>query len=152
MATHTATTLLADNNYTTTDLPAAAVERWVDNAVDYINQQADTAQGHMTGAEGSKTITVTDKYNAALVPLISCLLREAKKTALSNSSSTGTGTGASSSVGIGGLSASESSSVSSSISAAATINASANTIYLQMFRDAIEKLKVAEYDWSRAFI
>ena len=70
-----------------------------------------------------------------------CMLREAKKTALTNSSATGNNSGTSSSISVGPLSLSESSSISTSISAAVSINSPSNTIYREMLNNALERLR-----------
>lgn len=146
--------IIEQNGYVvTTDFTATNVEYWIDDSIDYINLLAETSIPHMTGSAGSKTLTVSLKANAALKPLLACVLRENKKTALTNSNSTGSSSGTASSIGVGPISVSESSSVSSSISAAAAINSINNTIYREMFMTAIEQLKKnQDLNWNRAII
>ena len=72
MATITAQILLDQNNWATTDIHATSataltrVEYLIDDAIDYINSQAGTSISNMSGAAGSKTLTVT----AAQAPII----------------------------------------------------------------------------------
>jgi hypothetical protein len=151
----TATQIIEQNGYVVdTDFTVANVEYLINDSVDYVNLIAGTTIPHMTGEAEAKTITVSERANAALKPLLACTLRENKKTQLSNASSTTNATGDSNSVSAAGLSASESSSISTAISAANSINNAANTIYRDMFRDAIEALKSeakdVEYNYRRA--
>ena len=141
MTTLTATEILAENGYTTDDFTAAVTEGIINNAKDYINLMADQSITDMTGTEGSKTLTLTSNQSVCLRILLACMLREAKKTALTNSSATGNSSGTSSSVGVGPISLSESSSISTSISAAASINSPSNTIYREMLNNALERLR-----------
>jgi hypothetical protein len=142
----------------TGDFTVANVENWIDNAVDFVNAKVRQIRpsfskiAHMTGIAGSKTISVTDESNAALQPLLSCILRENKKTALSNSSSTGGSSSTGKAVSVNGISMSQNSSVSSAISAASSLNNAGNTIFVKMFEDAILALQTEEMDWNRAII
>lgn len=140
MTTITATEILAENGYTTSDFTAATVELIITNAKRYINFMANQSIADMTGTEGSKTLTLTENQDICVRILTTCMLREAKKTSLTNSSSTGTSSGTASSIGVGPVSVSESSSVSSSISAAAAINSPSNTIYREMLNQALSRL------------
>lgn len=153
-ATFTATQIIQQNGYVvTTDFTPTNVEYWIDDSVDYVNLLAETSIPHMTGTAGSKSISVSDKVNAALKPLLACVLRENKKTTLTNSSSTSNSSGSTNSFGLGALNGSEPSSISSSIGAASSINNPNNTIFRQMFLDAIERLRAEEeYDWNKALI
>lgn len=120
MVTYTALIALAENGYSITDISAANCEYIIDRATDYVNLLADTSIADMAGVAGVKTVTLTDDQNAVVGVLVSCMLREMKRTSLSNSTSTGTST--SGSLGVGNISMSESSSVSSAISAASALN------------------------------
>ena len=139
----TATTILAQNGMTTTDFTAATVEYMIDDCIDIVNLLASQTIAAMTGSAGTKTATFTRLQSPVVKTLISLVLRENKKTALTNSSSTGDSSGTSSSIAVGPISLSESSSVSSSISAAAAINNPSNSVYVDMFYKQCEALKVA---------
>ncbi len=143
MPTLTATTELADNGYTTTDVTAAATERIINKASAYVNLRAKSAIPEMSGAEGSKTLTVTREQYAPLSMLITCMLREAKKSQLSNSSSTGSSTSTSKSIGVGQINVSDASSMSSAISAAASLN-NADDFTRAQFEEAIRDLRSFE--------
>jgi hypothetical protein len=136
----TATTVLSQNGYTTTDLAAADVERIIDDAINQVNLDAAQSMSNMTGAEGSKTVTVTAPQSVPVKILISLMLREVKKTSLTNSDSTSSSTSTSKSIGVGQINVSDASSVSSSISAAASINTVANTILRENYLRAISRL------------
>jgi hypothetical protein len=139
--TFTATTILAQNGMTTTDFAAVTVEYMMDDAVDTVNLLFSQNIAALTGTAGTKTATTTRGQSAVVKMLMTLILRENKKTALSSATSTSsTGSGSSSSVGIGNLSMSESSSVSSAISAASAINNPANSVYVDLFMQAGNKL------------
>jgi hypothetical protein len=141
LPTLTAEIAIEKNGYVVdTDFSEINVEYQIDDLLDYINLLAETSIASMSGTAGSKSVTLSRDENAAVSIGIACMLREAKKTTLSNSSSTSNSTGASSSIGVGNISASESSSVSASISAASSLN-SADDLTRQLFEKAIARLK-----------
>jgi hypothetical protein len=123
-----------------TDFTEINVEYWIDICIDYVNAEAGISIAHMTGVAGSKEASVTSAQNAALQPLLSCVLRENKKTQFSSASNTSSTEATSKSVTVGGISQSEGSSVSTAISASSAINNTANTIYREMYMRAIKKL------------
>ena len=139
MTTLTATIVLAKNNYTTTDISAANTEYIIDDAIDFVNFDCGQTMSNMSGVAGSKTVTVTYAQNAVLSTLLTCMLRDAKKTGLSNSDSTSASSGTSKSVGVGNINVSESSSVSSAISAASSLN-SADDFTRSMYVTARQRL------------
>jgi hypothetical protein len=143
MPSVTALIALAENGYTITDITAINVEYIIDNAIDYVNLLAETSIAALSGTAGTKTVTVTREQNAPLRILITCMLREAKKTSLSNSSSTNNSSGTTSSIGVGVLSVSESSSVSAAISAASSFGGT-NDLTRVLFDKAIERLRRVE--------
>jgi len=81
MATITAQTLLDRNNWATTDIHATAVtaltrvEYLIDDAIDYINGESGTSMSNMTGAAGSKTVTVTSAQAPIVRALAALLVR-----------------------------------------------------------------------------
>ena len=146
MVTVNATIVLAQNGYTTSDFSAVNIEYMMDDAINTLNLLFSQSIAALSGGAGVGSTTLTRSQSAVFAMLMSLVLRENKKTALSNSSSTSNSTGASSSVGIGGLSASESSSVSSAISAASAINNPANSVYVDLLMKAGRKLELATVD------
>lgn len=146
MPTLTATIVLAKNGFTTTDFSAINTEYMIDDAIDWVNNQTDRGIANMSGSAGTKTVTLSSEENAAVSPLISVVLRENKKTSLSNSSVTSGGSSTSNSIGVGSVSLSESNSVSNAISATSAINNPANTFYLEMVKAACERLKELSSD------
>jgi len=147
-ASLTALIALAENGYTTTDMTAVNTEYVIDNAIDFVNLTAEVNIPQLSGTAGTKTVTLTREQNAAVRLLVTCMLREAKKTSLTNSSSSGTAT--SGSLGIGNLSMSESSSVSSAITAASSLNSS-NDLTRSLFEMAIERLRRAENEMEVSY-
>lgn len=141
--TLTASILLAKNGYTTTDLAATTVETIMEDALDYIENEAETGMPSLTGTAGSKQVILSRRQNAAFSPLMSCMLRDAKKSALSNSTSTGNTSSTAKSIGVGSVSVSESGSVSSAISAASSLN-NANDFTRELFWKAIQRLRDVE--------
>ena len=139
MTTLTAAIVLAKNNYTTTDISAVNTEYIIDDAIDFVNFDCGQTMSNMSGGAGSKTVTVTYSQNAVLSTLLTCMLRDAKKTGLSNSDSTSASSGTSKSVGVGNINVSESSSVSSAISAASSLN-SADDFTRSMYVTARQRL------------
>jgi activator of HSP90 ATPase len=137
----TATTSLSQNGMTVTDFSAENVEYMIDDCLDTVNLMFEQTMDALSGGAGSKSVTVTRGQAPVVKMLISLVLRENKKTQLTNSSSTGSSTGTSSSIGVGSINVSESGSVSSSISAAASINNPANSVYVNLFMEAGRKLK-----------
>ena len=141
MPTYTAQTILDDNRYTIDDFSLEVTERIVDKAANYISVLIKQNLPNMAGTIGEKTLTINSTQDAALQLLVTIMLREAQKTALSNSSSTNASSSNSKSVGIGGLSVAAASSVGSAISASSSINNAANTPLVEMFYKAIENLQ-----------
>lgn len=139
--TITATTSLAQNGMTTTDFTAAVTEYMIDDCIDTVNLLANQSMAALSGSEGSKSVTITRLQAPAVKMLISLVLRENKKTQLTNSDNTSGSTGTSSSIGVGPVSVSESGSVSSSISASSAINNPSNSVYVDLFMRAVEELK-----------
>lgn len=122
------------------DFTVPVVEYVVDDCIDTVNLLFEQDIAAMSGEAGSKTVTCSRAQSPVLKMLISLVLRENRKSAISSSSSTGSGESESRSVGVGGLSVSEGSSISSAISASATINNPANTVYVDLFLKAGKKL------------
>jgi hypothetical protein len=149
MPDYTATIALAESGYTTDDVTAINAEYIIDNAINFVNLEAQLSISALSGTAGSKTVTLTRDQYAVVSILSTAMLRETKKTSLTNSTSTGTST--SGSIGAGSLSLSESSSVSSAISAAASLN-SGDDFLRELFWRGIEKLRQTESDYSRAFL
>ena len=131
----------------TGDWPLVTVEYMMDDAVDIVNSDADINIPYMSGTAGSKTLSLTGRENAAFTPLMAAVLRENKKTSLSNSSSTNSSSSTGSSIGLGGLSMSQSGSMGSAISATSAINNAANSAYKEVYDKAI--LRLREIDVSR---
>jgi hypothetical protein len=132
---------LSRYGYTIADLSAIDVENNIDDYIDTVNSDAGTSIGYMTGTAGSKTVTVTEAQNAALKPLIQVMLREVKKTSLSNSSSTSGSSSTNKSVNMGPVSFSEGGSIGTAISAASAINNAANSPLLLIYNKAIDRLR-----------
>jgi len=143
MVTISASVALAQNGYTTDDVEDIACEYIIDAAIDHVNLMADTSIAALAGVAGAKTGAVTRNQNAALQPLITLMLRDYKRSALSSSQHTtqSTGAGGSSSFTLGPYSVSESSSTASAISAANSLNNAANTYTVKMFETAIARLR-----------
>ena len=57
-----------------TTVDTADLEVIVDSAIDSVNSDAGTSIGYMTGAAGSKTITVTALEAAAIKPMVAMKL------------------------------------------------------------------------------
>lgn len=138
--TITAQIALDRNGYTTTDFALKNVEYMIDDAIDYINLLAQSSIDALSGSEGSKSVDVSRDENAALKLLITGMLREAKKTSLSNSSSTNNNSSTAKSVSVGSINVSESGSVSSAISAASSLNGM-DDFSRDLFNKAIERLQ-----------
>lgn len=81
MADITAQTLLDRNNWATTDINTDAttaktrVEYLIDDAIDYINGEAGTSMSNMSGAAGSKSVTVTSAQAPIVRALAALLVR-----------------------------------------------------------------------------
>lgn len=88
MVTYTALIALAENGYTITDIPAATCEYIIDRAIDYVNMRVGASIAALTGAAGTKNVTLTRDQSAVVGLLMTCMLREAKKSSLSNSTAT----------------------------------------------------------------
>ena len=138
-----ASILLAKNGYTGADLAATTVETIMEDALAYIEGETDVAMPNLTGTAGTKEVVLTRKQNMAFSTLMSCMLRDAKKSALSNSTSTGNSSNTAKSIGVGNVSVSESGSVSSAISAASSLN-NANDFTRELFWNAIKRLRETE--------
>lgn len=139
MVSLTAAIALAQNGFTTADLTAVNTEYVIDNAIDFVELEAGVTIGDMTGVAGSKTVTLTGPQNAVLSLLVSLMLREVKKTTLTNSSSTASSSSTAKAVSIGGLSVSDSAILSSAISAATSLN-NASDFTREMFKQGIKRL------------
>jgi hypothetical protein len=146
----TAETILAQNGYTeadgsadppTGDFTKTVVEYVIDDCIDTVNLLAAQTMSAMTGAAESKTVTITRAQAPAVKMLISLVLRENKKTTLTNSNTTSGSESGSSSASLGPASISESSSVGTAIGAAAAINNPANSVFVGLFSKAIAQLK-----------
>jgi hypothetical protein len=146
MVTVTASTVLSKNGFTTTDFAAIDVENMIDDTIDTINLLADQTITAMAGTAGSKTATLTGPQNTCFYMLISGVLRENKKTALSNSGSTSGSSSINKSVNMGPISFSEGGSTGTAISATATLNNPANSMFANMFNLALRKLMLATVD------
>ena len=55
-----ATQILNENNYTTTDITVANLEYLIENAIDYVNMEANKTIADLSGAAGSKSIVGTE--------------------------------------------------------------------------------------------
>ena len=77
MVSVTAATVLARNHYGSTDFDPATssrnetvsytnVEYIIDDAIDFINSEAETTISQLAGMAGAKTVTVSRNQNAAL--------------------------------------------------------------------------------------
>lgn len=139
--TLTAATVLAQNQYTTTDFDLTDVEYMIDDCIDTVNALTNDTIAALSGDAGSKSVTITRSEAPSVKTLITIVLREAKKTSLSNSSSTGNSTGTSSSINVGSIGMSESGSVSSAISATSALNNTAGSPLVDLFYKLIDVLK-----------
>jgi hypothetical protein len=148
-ATITAQIVLDQNGYAvyaagppvSGDFTLVNVEYMIDDAIDTVNLMFSQSMANLSGTAGSKSVSVTRQQNSVLKMLLALVLRENKKTQLSNSSSTANSSGGSHSVSAGVLSMSESSSVSTSINAASAINNPTNSVYVNLFMEAGKKLE-----------
>jgi hypothetical protein len=140
-ATFTASSILAQNGYTTTDFSAENVEYWIDDSIDTVNDLAVQSIDAMAGIAGSKTATCTRTQAPAVKTLITIILREAKKTSLSNSNSTSSSNSTSKSVSLGPASYSEGGSVGAAISAASALNNASDSPLVELFYRLIDSLK-----------
>ena len=137
-----ATDTLAENGYTTTDFTAAVVEGIINRAIRQVNLDAAQSISEMTGATvGEKTVSMTQRQSVPVTILISLMLRETRRSTLSNTSSTGNSSSTSKSINVGPIGMSDASSVSSAISASASLNNPANTIYRDDYLRAIDRLR-----------
>jgi hypothetical protein len=124
----------------TADFTLLVTEYIIDECIDFVNLLANSSIAALSGTPGAMTVSVSRDENAALKLLITCMLRDAKKTTLSNSSSTSNSSGTNSSVSAGGFSASDSSTVSSAVSAASSLNGM-DDFTRDLFNKAIERLQ-----------
>jgi hypothetical protein len=147
--TSTAQTILDQTGYAvysagppvTGDFTLINTEYMMDDAIDTVNLMFTQNIAALTGTAGSKTATMTRDQNSVVKMLLVLMLREAKKTSLSNSSSTGGSSSTGKSVSVNGISMSQNSSVSSAISASSALNNPANSVYVAMFNEAGKKLE-----------
>jgi hypothetical protein len=147
--TITAQSILDQTGYTvysagppvTGDFTLINTELMIDDAIDTVNLMFTQAIAALSGTAGSKTGTMTRDQNSVVKMLLVLMLREGKKTSLSNSTSTNGSTSTNQQVGVGAISISEGGSVSSAVSAAQAINNPANSIYVNMFNAAGKKLE-----------
>jgi hypothetical protein len=139
-----ATIILAENGYTTTDFTAENTEYMIDDVIDTVNLLAGTTITALTGTAGTKTTTVTRHESPAVKTLCTIVLREAKKTSLSNSSSTSGSSSSSKSTNFGPVGVSEGGSTSTAISAASALNNAANSPLVDLFYKEIEKLQITQ--------
>jgi hypothetical protein len=142
--TFTAATILIQNGMTETDFLDETVEYMMDDAIDTVNLLFTQDIAALAGSAGAKTATMTRGQSAVTKMLLTLVLRENKKTQLTSSDSTSNASGASGSISAGGLSMSESSSISTGISASAAINNPANSVYVELFMQAGNKLVPAD--------
>jgi activator of HSP90 ATPase len=141
------TSLITQNGYAvysagppvTGDFTVANVDAMVDDCINTVNLFASQDMAAMSGTP--KTVTVTREQSIVVKMLLTLVLRENKKTQLSNSSSTGNASGTAKSINVGPIGMSQSNSVSTSISATAAINNPANSVYVGLFEKACDLLK-----------
>lgn len=76
--TVTAALVLAENNYVVGDCTAVNTEYLIDNAINYINMQANTTIPALSGAAGSKTGSA-DRNEATIIKSLSALMIKAYK-------------------------------------------------------------------------
>ena len=74
----TAQIVLDENNYTVTDISLVNLEKLIDNAINYINLNANTTITALAGDAGSKTVNV-DRLEAPVVKNLAALLIRAYK-------------------------------------------------------------------------
>jgi activator of HSP90 ATPase len=134
--TITALTVLAQNGLTVTDFTAIVTEYMIDDTINTVNLLFGQSIEAMSGTAGTKDVDMTRNQSAVVKMLLSLVLRENKKTQLTNSDNTSSSTSTSSSFTVGQISQSESNSVSTAISAASAINNPANSVYVNLFMDA----------------
>ena len=147
--TITAQSILDQTGYTvyavgppaTGDFTLVNTELMIDDAIDTVNLMFTQAIAALSGSAGSKSGTMTRDQNAVVKMLLVLMLREGKKTSLSNSTSTNGGSSTNQSINVGPFGRSEGGSVSSAVSAATAINNPANSIYVAMFNEAGKKLE-----------
>ena len=141
--TITAALTLSQNGYEEDDdFAVTDVEAWIDDAIITTATLVNTDIDKLEGEAESKTVTLSDDLASAIKVLITIMLREAKKTSLSNSESTSNSSGGSSSIRVGSVDVSDSSSVSTAISAASSLNNQANTPLVDLYYRLVDALKV----------
>jgi hypothetical protein len=158
--TITAVTVLSQNGYTvysagppiTGDFTAVDTEYCIDDAINQVNLLTEKNIPSLSGTAGSKSVTLSRLESAPVKLLITIMLREAKKTSLSNSSSTSGSNSTSQSWNFGPMGASQGSSVGTAISATSAMNNAANSPLMDLFNRSIEKLKSSDQTWSYALI
>ena len=75
-ATITAALLMAENNYTTSDITAANLEYIIDNAINHVNLAAGTDISNMTSpGTGTGTVSMTGDESAAVKALSILMLK-----------------------------------------------------------------------------
>lgn len=138
--TITATSALSQNGYTITDFPATGVEVIIDDCANTVNQLAQQTIEAMSGSP--LTLTVTRNQAPAVKTLITIILRETKKTSLSNSNSTSGANSATKNMNFGPVGVSEGSSTSTAISASMALNNAADSPLVELFYKLIDNLKI----------
>ena len=101
-----------------TSITATNLEIMIDSAIDTVNSDAGTSISYMTGAAGSKTITVTGDQAAAIKPLVAMKITSRDIQGASSSSMT-----------LGGLGESQSTS------------SSANDMNAELYEKAVNRLR-----------
>ena len=144
----TAATILNQNGYTQYDpveeegdFTYTVVENIIDDCIDTVNSLAGSSIGAMTGVAEAKTVTITRSQAPAVKFLVSMVLRETKKTSLTNSSTTSGAESVASSSSLGPASVSESSGLSTAIGASSAINNPANSILVGLFYQLVDRLR-----------
>ena len=89
MVTITASRTLGRFGLTTDDLSAANTEYVIDDVTDYINLKAGTSIADMTGAAGTKEVTLSGDQNAVFMLIMSIMLKDVKALTISSSTTLG---------------------------------------------------------------
>jgi hypothetical protein len=156
----TATSALSENGFSvfsagppaTGDFTIIDTEAVINKAINHVNNRAKRSIPAMTGAAGSKTASMSRLESDPVNTLITIMLRETKKTSLSNSNSTSGSSSIQKSVNMGPFGKSEGGSVGTAISATAAINNAANSALIKIFEDGVAALLADALDWSHAII
>lgn len=124
MASITAQNILDENNYTTSDISLANLERLIDNAIYYVELATNRSIAKMSGTAGSKTVSVADEevsvVKACVILMLRAYLDRGPNTAISG------------------------------LSISTLISDPQYTLYKDMIEKGVEQLR--ESDWSGAFI